>query len=62
MNREKLALLSYWALFIIAPLLVCFYLLGCSVKAAVICVPILIGLCILGEHGSRVWAKIFKID
>ena len=51
MNRAKLALGSYWALFIIAPLVVCFVLLGASARAAGYCVPILVVLCVIGEHG-----------
>jgi hypothetical protein len=51
MNRGTLALGSYWALFIIAPLIACFLLLGASARAAGYCVPLLVVLCVIGEHG-----------
>jgi hypothetical protein len=62
MNRTTLALVTYWALFIIAPLVICFYLLGASASAAGKCVAIFVVLCIIGERGFRLWKKLWKID
>jgi hypothetical protein len=62
MNRTKLALASYWALFVLAPLVTCFLLLGASAQAAGYCVPIFVVLCIIGEHGFRRWKRIWKVE
>jgi len=42
MKRTTLACATYWTLFIIAPVAVCFYLLGPSASAAGKCVAILL--------------------
>ena len=52
-----MALATYWALFIIAPVAVSFYLLGAS--ASVVCIFVL--LCVLGERGYRYWKKLWKV-
>jgi len=62
MKRTTVALVTYWALFIIAPVAVCFYLLGASASAAGKCVAILVGLCIIGERGFQLWKKLLKIQ
>ena len=62
MNRAKLALGSYWVLFIIGPLVVCFVLFGASVRAAGYCVPILVVLCVIGEHGFRRWKRLWRVE
>jgi hypothetical protein len=61
-DRGWLALVTYWALFVITPLALCFYLLGASASAAGKCVVILVVLCIIGERGFRLWQKLWKID
>jgi hypothetical protein len=62
MNRTTLALASYWALCVIAPLTICFYLLGASASAAGSCVAIFVVLCVIGERGFRLWKKLWKIN
>ena len=62
MKQTTLALATYWALFIIAPIAICFYLLGASASAAGKCVAIFVVLCIIGERGFQLWKKLWKID
>jgi ABC-type transport system involved in multi-copper enzyme maturation permease subunit len=62
MNRATLALVTYWVLFVIAPLAICFYLLGATARAAGTCMAIFVVLCIIGERGFRLWKKLWKID
>jgi hypothetical protein len=62
MKRTTLALATYWTLFIIAPVAICFYLLGASASAAGKCVAIFVVLCIIGERGFRLWKIFLKID
>jgi ABC-type transport system involved in multi-copper enzyme maturation permease subunit len=62
MKRTTLALATYWTLFIIVLVLICFYLLGTSASAAGKCVAIFVVLCIVGERTFRLWKKLWKID
>jgi len=61
-KRTGLALVTYWALFVFAPLAICFYFLGASASAANTCIVIFVVLCIIGERGFRLWKKLWKID
>jgi hypothetical protein len=60
MSRTLLALGSYWALFIIMPLVLCFLLLG--VRAAGWCLPLFLVWCLVGERGFRGWKRLWGIE
>ncbi|MFN0079154.1 MAG: hypothetical protein ACKVY0_22045 [Prosthecobacter sp.] len=62
MNRTIFALGSYWALFVIAPLVVCFFLFGASARAADYCLPVFIVLCLIGERGFRRWKRLWRVE
>jgi len=62
MNRAVLALGSYLALFILAPLVACFLILGASARAAGYCVPIFVVLCLIGERGYRRWKRLWRVE
>jgi len=62
MNRTTLALGNYWALFVIGPLIGCFFLLGASARAAGYCVPIFLVLCLIGERGFRRWKRLWRAE
>jgi uncharacterized membrane protein YhaH (DUF805 family) len=51
---------SYWLLFIIAPTVAAFFLLGASVKSGGFCIGIFIILVLLGEHGIRLWSRLWR--
>jgi hypothetical protein len=62
MNRTMLALGSYWAIFIIAPLALCFLLLGASARAVGYCLPLFVVLCLIGERGFRRWKRLWRVQ
>jgi hypothetical protein len=60
-KRTNLALATYWLLFVIAPLAICYLLLGTSVSG-VTYIVIFVVLSVIGERGFRLWKKLLKID
>jgi len=50
---------SYWLLFIFAPTVAAFFLLGVSAKNGGVCAGIFIALVLIGEHGFRRWKRLF---
>jgi len=60
--RSFWARISYWLLFVIAPTVAAFFLLGGSAKNGTETVCIFVVLCVIGERGFRRWKKLFGID
>jgi hypothetical protein len=58
-SRAFWARVSYWLLFIIAPTVAVYFLLGASVKNGAVCVGIFVVLVVIGEHGFRRWKRLF---
>jgi hypothetical protein len=52
--------ISYWAIFIVGPTVAAFFLLGDSAKHLGMCFGILLVLVLVGEHGFRLWKKLWK--
>jgi hypothetical protein len=59
--RAIWARVSYWLLFIIAPTVAAFFLLGASAKNGAACVGIFVVLVVVGEHGFRRWKRLFGV-
>ncbi len=57
MNRESVALISYWALFVVLPAAAIFALLGVSVWSF-LSIPVLV---LAGEHGFHWWPRICRL-
>jgi len=57
MNRDTLALGSYWTLFVVAPLAACFFIFGAGY-----CLPVFFALCLIGERGFRRWKRLWKVE
>jgi len=60
-KRELWVRVSYWILFVIAPTVCVFFLLGASIKNGGVCLGIFAVLVLIGEHGWRHWAKLFVL-
>lgn len=58
----RLARVSYWSLFVIAPAVVLFFILGASRSDAGVCFGVGIVLVIIGEHGFRPWKRLWKVE
>ena len=58
-KQAFLVLVSYWTLFIIAPTVAALFILGISAKNGAACVGIFFILVLIGEHGFRLWKKLF---
>ena len=61
-KRYHLALVTYWSLFIIAPSVVLYLLLGRSKSNVGICIGVGMVLIIIGERGFRPWKRLWKVD
>jgi hypothetical protein len=61
-TRYRLARVSYWSLFIIAPAVALFFLVGASASNAGICLGVIVFLVIVGEHGFRPWKRLWKVE
>ena len=61
MGRAILVLILYWLLFIVAPSLTVFFLLGLSEKSAGVTFGVFIVLVLIGERGFRPWKRFWKI-
>ena len=59
--RQRLACLSYWLLFIIAPSFIVGSLLDRSTRGVFITLMTFIGLILVGEHGYRLWRRVWKL-
>lgn len=62
MTRYRLARVSYWLLFIIAPAVVLFFIVGVSSSSAGVCFGVGVVLAIIGEHGFRPWKRLWKVE
>ena len=61
-TRYRLALVSYWSLFVIAPTVALFFILGRSSSNAGVCFGVGVILTIIGEHGFRPWKRLWKVE
>lgn len=61
MMRGSLALITYWALFIIAPLALFIIWRGQSVSTAVLSVVLFLVLAVIGERGFRLWKRFWRV-
>jgi hypothetical protein len=64
MRSGRIALVSYWALFIVGPTFVIalwLIMLGHSILSAVVSSPLLLLFMVLGERGLRVWNRLWRI-
>jgi hypothetical protein len=61
-TRYRLARGTYWFLFIIAPAVALFFILGASCSDAGVCFGVGIVLAIIGEHGFRPWKRLWKVE
>jgi hypothetical protein len=61
-KRAFWARVSYWFLFIIAPTVVLFFLLGGFAANAMACLVAFVILCVIGEHGFRHWKRLFRVE
>jgi len=60
-SRAFWARVSYWLLFIIAPTVAAYFLLGGTAKNGAVCVGIFVVLVVIGEHGFRRWKRLFGV-
>jgi hypothetical protein len=60
--RYRLALASYWLVFIIVPAALCFLLLGASSTSAGIAFGFAMILFLIGEWGFRGWKRLWKLN
>lgn len=58
-KRQRLILGSYWLLFILTPMVVFALATSFSYTALLFGVPLFFVLVVLGEHGLRLWEKMF---
>jgi hypothetical protein len=49
-------------LFIIAPAVALFFLVGASASTAGVCLGVIVFLVIVGEHGFRPWKRLRKVE
>lgn len=64
MMRARFALASYWTLFIFGPTaaaVVWLLLRGHSVLSALLPLPLLLFLMLVGERGLRLWNRLWRI-
>ena len=61
-SHYRLALCSYWLLFVMAPALALFFILGRSTLNAGVCFGVGVVLAIIGERGFRRWKRLWKIE
>jgi len=62
MMRAQLALITYWTLFIFAPLVAFIAWRGWSVITAILVLVLFLALGALGERGFRLWKRLWKIS
>jgi hypothetical protein len=56
----RLALGSYWLLFIVSPLAIFGVIVSFSASALIVGFVLLVVLCVIGERGLRLWSRLFK--
>jgi len=61
-TRYRLARVSYWSLFIIAPAVALFFILEASSSSAGVCFGVGVVLAFIGEHGFRPWKRLWKVE
>ena len=61
MKKDLLALVSYWLLFVITPILALIVFCGFSRTSVFAGVGIFLVLLILGERGFRLWKHLWRI-
>ena len=61
-TRYRLARASYLSLFVVAPAVALFFILGASASNAGICFGTLVALAVIGEHGLRPWKRLWKVE
>jgi hypothetical protein len=59
--RLRLALISYWLLFVIVPLVLVLWLTGLKALAVWLILPLFLLLVAVGERGFRIWKRLWKI-
>lgn len=62
MKRAKVCIISYWTLFIIVPTLIVSFFGTWKDPRIGWTVPTFVTLLLIGEHGIRLWAKIWRFD
>jgi len=60
-GRACFAGVSYWALFIIAPVSLCIYGLRAWGVSGWFCLPVILVLLVIGEHGFRRWKRLWRV-
>lgn len=59
--RGLLAVITYWALFILGPLYLFVAWWGWTPLTKAILVPLFFILFLIGEHGFRIWKRLWRV-